>query len=984
MALAFDATRSEWFYRLGFVSERMGDFLAAAAAYENAVLTSNVRRPYWSYRWGYVLDRAGLYERACLAFAGLRYGHNLSVLVGGSSGARALLTELSRSCESMSGLDQTDAAAQFERAQAALLAGHLDKGAGHLKMAIDRLSVHNEKLFQLLGQIYSLLGRYEEASTWYRGSRIIQRAPGMDTKPAEKDRGISRVANYIEFSESLPIREEVILYDANLGKSIGCNPLALFNSIVDDPRYSHMLHVWALNDPNSAPSEMKVRENVAVVVRESDGYLRHLATAKFLINNSTFPSYFIRRAEQKYLNTWHGTPLKAMGIDMKIPSEFMSHANTARNFLHATHMISPNQHTSDVLIKRYDLAGLFSGKLAETGYPRSDRMLNATDMDRARTKERLGISPNKKVVLYLPTWRGSMNDVNSDIRKLQDDLRTLRVPGSEVIFRGHHYAEESLQSTDAATWVAPKEIDTYDLLAVADVLVTDYSSVFFDFLVTDKPIIFYAYDLEDYVSERGSLYFDLAEFPGTVCRTPDALSQAVKRAMSAVDGKDERRPRAKSRFAPFDDGQASRRVLDFFMEDDDEHVVDRYPVSDMNLLFYGSGFLPNGITTSFINLMRDLETDGSFNIAVALTPSDVSSSEARLEKFNLLPEGARKLARVGRFASSYEDRWVRKQVESDRESPSDELFEAYVLSSRREFVRLFGRTPWVARVVFDGYGTMWPSTFAAAPATAGKSLIYLHNDMLEEKRSKYPSLSTLFHLYDRFDALVSVSDTMATTNRGKLTSVYPISPSKFLSCPNTIDAEGIQSMAAIPLDEDLASFCQDKTIFLNIARLSPEKDQSKLLKAFTSACGARDDVGLVVLGDGPLRDRLKEEVRALNISSKVFFGGLRANPFPMLKHCDCFVLSSNHEGQPMTLLESLALKKPIVATDIDGNRGVLGKDLGFLVPNSVEGLADGLQKFLDGGVTAAEFDATAYQRSAVEAFKGLLAACQPSNQGGMI
>lgn len=156
--------------------------------------------------------------------------------------------------------------------------------------------------------------------------------------------------------------------------------------------------------------------------------------------------------------------------------------------------------------------------------------------------------------------------------------------------------------------------------------------------------------------------------------------------------------------------------------------------------------------------------------------------------------------------------------------------------------------------------------------------------------------------------------------------------------------------------------------FLTIGRMSPEKGHAKLIAAFASVHRNRPDTSLIIIGDGPLRDALRMQIAERGLQDAVFLAGLRENPFPALARCDCFVLASSHEGQPMVLLEAMVLDRPIVATEIDGNRAALANGYGCLVENSETGLRRGMEKFLAGQLTTGTFDVDAYQERALRMF----------------
>jgi CDP-glycerol glycerophosphotransferase len=126
---------------------------------------------------------------------------------------------------------------------------------------------------------------------------------------------------------------------------------------------------------------------------------------------------------------------------------------------------------------------------------------------------------------------------------------------------------------------------------------------------------------------------------------------------------------------------------------------------------------------------------------------------------------------------------------------------------------------------------------------------------------------------------------------------------------------------------------------------------------------------LTILGDGPLRDDLEFLIEELALTSNVFLAGLRINPFPALQRSDCFVFSSDYEGQGLVVLEALILGKPVISTDVVGPRSVLENGHGMLVENSVQGLVDGMRDFLGGRIDPSAFDYDAYQREAIHKFE---------------
>jgi CDP-glycerol glycerophosphotransferase len=242
--------------------------------------------------------------------------------------------------------------------------------------------------------------------------------------------------------------------------------------------------------------------------------------------------------------------------------------------------------------------------------------------------------------------------------------------------------------------------------------------------------------------------------------------------------------------------------------------------------------------------------------------------------------------------------------------------------------------------------------------------------MYAEHVTKYPELERMFRLYGMADRLISVSDRTNELNKDNLSPRYGLPEDKFQFCDNLSNPEEIiaRSQESLEQASDETLFEGGSPIFINLARLSVEKDHEKLIRAFARFRQDNPSARLLILGSGPLEHHLHQVVRETGVEDCVHLLGYRKNPYPYLRKANCFVLSSNHEGQPMTLLEALVLDKPIVATDIVGNRSVLHDRPGLLVPNSEEGLIAGMAAFASGGVAAGGFDWRAYQVDAIEMF----------------
>lgn len=972
-----------WHYRRGLALERLGRLADAATAYAKAADNDprEGRRRYSRFREGYVLAGLGQFQGACIAYLDSRtqqphWKVDRGIRPEGDALAQAqqrfdsevvsaTLEKLRRQHTVVADLDLTDPLWHYRWAQLYERNGLYAGASTQYRAALDRSNEHRPEWFYRLGHALYRSGLFEEAAHAFCETRILRRPFGVDTAPYEKNSTIKLTMAYVEYLETLPVRRNVIVYESFGGSSFGCNPRAILDAMLERSDCAEWMHVIVLNRREGLPPDYLRRPNIVVAARDSDLYLRYLATASHLVNNSTFPTYFIRRPEQQYLNTWHGTPLKTLGRDMK--GRFLEHKNFTRNLLHATHVISGNRHTTDVLMSSHEVEGIYPGTISETGYPRVDTTIRTADEPR-QLKVRLGIPDGYTVILYAPTWRGKHGEIDTDQSMVSKLLESVSGPGRHVLFRAHTLVESLVSLSGADASVVPEDVDSNTLLGVVDILITDYSSIIFDYMPLRRPIIYFAYDLEDYEEERG-LYFALEDLPGSVCRDSEAVADAVGRLINAGSSVTSPVPstdQALEEFCPRDDGWSAQRAISYFIDGDTSLVVSQAPSSGRSLLFYSGAFPPNGITSSCLNLLDALVDDGN-TVSVALDPHAITAFPARTERFGKVPVRCQILGRVGQMVMSPEERWLMRTYDRTSTLSTDEMWDVTQQAHAREYLRSFGYGKFDALVQFEGYSRFWSGLFASAPGSA-RRVIYLHNDMRSEWQQKYPFLRGVFHWYHRYDALISVSEAIRHLNDESLATEFAIPSSLFRFCENTIDANRIVSLSTEPLEPETVTWLNGRSFFFSMGRLSHEKDQQKLIHAFSKIHANHPDVALLLYGDGPLRGTLTNLVESLDLQGAVRLCGVVSNPFPALKRALAFVLSSNHEGQPMVLLEAMALGRPIIATDIHGNRGAVAKGYGRLVNNSAEGLAVSMESVVSGDMKTGTFDAHAYRTEAISMF----------------
>jgi CDP-glycerol glycerophosphotransferase len=354
----------------------------------------------------------------------------------------------------------------------------------------------------------------------------------------------------------------VVLFESWHG-SYSDNPRALSEALAANR--PDIDQIWALHDRSTAPPW------ATVVEPGSRGYLRYLGQAGTIVTNTNLPRYFRKREQTFVLQTWHGTPLKQIAFD--IPDQNFTGSRQylrglAREVLAWDALISPNAFSTEIFRRAFH----YRGAVIESGYPRNDVLAGrkVTEVGRG-VRRTLGIG-EERVVLYAPTMR----DDRPTFDAFDADLLRRRLGNECVILVRAHPREPAPEGTAGGNVRDVSDHpDIRDLYAIADVLVTDYSSAMFDFAVTRRPMLFFTHDLERYRDRERGFYFDFeADSPGPLVPTMDELASALADVEAATKSYDLRYAEFFAKYCSLEDGHASERVIDAVFGDE----TDRSPV----------------------------------------------------------------------------------------------------------------------------------------------------------------------------------------------------------------------------------------------------------------------------------------------------------------------------------------------------------------------------------------------------------------------
>jgi CDP-glycerol glycerophosphotransferase (TagB/SpsB family) len=412
-----------------------------------------------------------------------------------------------------------------------------------------RLTLEGEVTTSRLHVEAELPSRYEHPLFH---AELLERAGGLvlrvsapladDERGARNQRRLERA-----YRRSNPTPEDAVYLESFYGQSASDNPLGIARMLrrmrPDVARY------WSVVDGSIAIPEGDIR-----LIEGSREWWRVRAAARVLIVNDWLRKRYRRRAHQHVLQTWHGTMLKRLALD-RAGVGIRTRIAVRRESRRWDALLAQNAYSARIFRSAY----AFDRGTWDEGYPRNDRLISGADAGSIRAA--VGIPEGARVVLYAPTWRDDRTemvdylDLTSFARELGDDHVLLVRGHSRTLRYGKDLEAEGLVDVTSYPNVA-------DLLEVADVLVTDYSSVMFDFSATGRPVVFFTPDLAHYSSDLRGFYFDLlAEAPGPVVRTREELLDAILDADVARERYRQQAARWRERFTPLDDGDAGRRVV---------------------------------------------------------------------------------------------------------------------------------------------------------------------------------------------------------------------------------------------------------------------------------------------------------------------------------------------------------------------------------------------------------------------------------------
>ncbi|MEG0453161.1 MAG: glycosyltransferase [Coprobacillus sp.] len=782
---------------------------------------------------------------------------------------------------------------------------------------------------------------------------------------------------FAKYYENLPIDEKSIFFESYSGNNFSGNVYMIYKEIMNQEYFKDYKKIIGVQK-NSAKSvnaflQSQKISDYEIVIVDSKKYCKALITSKYIFNNSTLPTYFIKKSSQVLINTWHGTPLKKLGKGVGGSAHEIG--NTQRNFVMSDYIVMPNVFTFNCLREDFMLDNMFEGKYILDGYPRNRSFYNkkySADLKMSLMLE------NTEVICYMPTWRGAIDEKESteQIKQLEAYLKIIDLslnPQKILYVNLHNFVKERIDlSSYKFIKPFPQNVEVYEFLAISDCLITDYSSVFFDYANMNKKIILFAYDQDSYLLTRG-LYFPMEDLPFPIVKNTEELINELQDLKSFNDYSDFR-----SEFCCWDERNSCQDIIDIVFFDktnNDVKVIDalNYMNSKKNILIYAGSLSKNGITSSLKGLINHVDLD-SYNYTLLFYRSAVRRHTQEIEHFpgkiKYIPiQGKKDITIKESFAQflyyrlNYNPKWIEKCF--------DNIY-------KRELKRIFPRQKYDYAIHFTGYEKQIVHLINALDNT--KKIIYVHSDMKKEMeiRSNF-HIPSIFKAYTNYDKIAGVRDGIDK----ELLDLLPLDAEKIKIVHNVNNINYILKNSDKPIcfDEETESTHtidevkeilkkDDILKFINVARFSPEKGIMRLIKAFEKYCQQHDGYLFVIGGHGNKYEEVLEYVNKNKLKNVIIIKSL-SNPFNILKMCDYFILSSHYEGLPISIMEALILQKPVICTDIAGPKPFLEKGYGHIISDSEEGLLNGMNDAYHNRIKLLKFEPYAFNKQALNEFYSL-------------
>jgi len=503
-------------------------------------------------------------------------------------------------------------------------------------------------------------------------------ARGLNKIRRQKDRQQKQAlrAKYREFFETLPVDPDMVILEARNGRAIDGNVYYILRELLMSAEYAG-LSLYLVTENETAEETIRRKtgrlngaERIRYVRLHSEDYYRIMASAGFIVNDASIPNFFIKKEGQTYLNVWHGTPLKTMG--RKVSHEPHATGNVQKNFIIADYLLYPSDYMMEHMIEDYMIADLSTAQILMGGYPRNSVFFD----DPGRQKIREKAAPaGERIYAYMPTWRPGL--MGETLQGVLAKIEGLLNEDEIMYINVHPLAEETVDLTVfERVKPFPVEYETYEFLNAADGLLTDYSSVFYDFAVTGRKVVLLTYDEKEYFATRG-LYEPISSLPFPQVQTEEEAVSQLRSAKEYDDGP------FLQKYCRYEGPEAAKVLCrEVFLR---EHGMEHRSMPGngrSNILVFGGDLSNETRAKETMAFLKDLDPSEA-NYYLTFNRADLKEAYPIL--FDL-PEGIDYIGRAGTMWLTSAQREIKERYEKGKVSFEEywkELRPAFALERKR-------------------------------------------------------------------------------------------------------------------------------------------------------------------------------------------------------------------------------------------------------------------------------------------------------------
>jgi CDP-glycerol glycerophosphotransferase len=559
---------------------------------------------------------------------------------------------------------------------------------------------------------------------------------------------------YLRFSKEKKINKNVILIESTHGRDFSGHVFYLTKYLANNFE-EFQLKIAIQKEKKEWIKQLldgNVKwSNIELIEYNSKEYVYNLATAEFLVNDTTFWSYFNKRPEQMYINIWHGTPLKCLGKAMEVDG----FGNVQKNFMASNVLVVSNEYTKERIVEDYNLNNIANTKVVVAPSPRNSVLFD--EQKRQEVRNKVGIS-NEKTYFYMPTYR----DVGTSVAFIEEVLESFeeKLDDDERLYiKLHPFDAEKLTvklDDFKKVFLFPENIETYEFLTAVDVLITDYSSIMYDFLCTGKKIVLFTYDKEEYYLNRG-LYEDIDDYPFKQVKTINELIEECK--TEEVTNNNSQNTSFKERFISKDSINGTEQLASFLFREEKNEIIDEYSLRNnkKNVVMYAGGLWDNGISRAFFNTIDAIDLSENNYILFVKDRSVKKEHKYKLAELKIpyiLSSGVTQYSLFeGILTYLYlNTEWFGKSIAKN--TIEKIIYKMY----RLDFRRMFNNLDIDQFIHYTGFERAIATMLSAISKSKIRTTIFYHTDMFEEyKAKKNVNMKALRSTYELVDQLVLVN-----------------------------------------------------------------------------------------------------------------------------------------------------------------------------------------------------------------------------------